>query len=105
MRSAHGRGAWGVKVFSAFGERGVRSEQVVERLVKSVREYLTHGAPVGEYMSDQIPIPLALAGGGSFRIEQLSRHATTNMDVIRTFLGTTFDVIHDSPHTVLVSVR
>ena len=91
--------------FSAFGERGVRSEQVVERLVKSVREYLTHGAPVGEFLADQILIPLALAGGGSFLAGQLSRHAMTNMDVIRTFLGTTFEVSAESPLTTRVTVR
>jgi len=32
-------------------------------------------------------VPLALAGGGAFRTLSLSSHATTNIDVIRAFLG------------------
>lgn len=93
------------EVFSAFGQRGLRSEQVVDSLVNDVRDYLTHGAPVGEHLADQILIPLALAGGGSFRTGQLSRHARTNMDVITMFLGTTFEVIEESPLVNRVVVR
>lgn len=92
------------EVFSAFGQRGLRSEQVVDHLVNDVRDFLTHGAPVGEHLADQILIPLALAGGGSFRTGKLSRHARTNMEVIATFLGTTFEVLEESPlvHRVIV---
>lgn len=93
------------EVFSAFGERGVRSEQVVDRVVKQVREYLVHGAPVGEFLADQVLIPLALAGGGTFRAGHLSRHSLTNMEVIRMFLGTNFEVADDSPDTKRVIVR
>lgn len=93
------------EVFSAFGQRGLRSEQVVEHLVKDVRDYLTHGAPVGEHLADQILIPMALAGGGTFRTGQLSRHARTNMEVITTFLGTAFEVVEDSPLVSRVIVR
>jgi RNA 3'-terminal phosphate cyclase len=31
-------------------------------------------------------VPLALAGRGTFRTAPLTRHATTNIDVIRQFL-------------------
>ncbi len=93
------------EVFSAFGQRGLRSEQVVDHLVNEVRDYLTHGAPVGEHLADQILIPLALAGCGSFRTGQLSRHARTNMEVITTFLGTNFEVIQDSPLVNRIIVR
>ena len=93
------------EVFSAFGQRGLRSEQVVDHLVNEVRNYLTHGGPVGEHLGDQILIPLALAGGGSFRTGQLSRHARTNMEVITTFLGTNFEVSQDSPLVNRVIVR
>ncbi|MEK0450954.1 MAG: 3-phosphate cyclase, class [Verrucomicrobiota bacterium] len=98
-------GATHTEIFSAFGQRGVRSEQVVDHLVKSVRDYLTHGAPVGEYLADQMLIPMALAGGGSFRTGKLSRHSITNMDVIRRFLDTEFEVTLDSPLTEQLTVR
>jgi RNA 3'-terminal phosphate cyclase (ATP) len=31
-------------------------------------------------------VPMALAGGGSFRTLPLSRHSTTNIEVIKKFL-------------------
>jgi RNA 3'-terminal phosphate cyclase (ATP) len=93
------------EVFSAFGQRGLRSEQVVAQLVKNVRDYLTTGASFGEYLTDQILIPLALAGGGAFCTGTISRHARTNMEVITAFLGTSFGIINDSPLVNRVVVR
>jgi len=74
------------EVFSGFGERGVRAEAVAERVVEDVRCYLKAGVPVGAYLADQLLLPLALAGGGAFRTQGLSRHATTNIEVIQRFL-------------------
>ena len=76
------------EVFSSFGGRDVPSGKVVEALVNQVREFTTSDAPVGEYLADQLMIPLALAGGGSYRAIKASLHARTNKDVIARFLGT-----------------
>ena len=75
-----------VETFSGFGERGVRAEQVADAVVDQVRHYLASSAPVGEYLTDQLLLPLALAGGGGFRSVGLSSHAKTNIDVISKFL-------------------
>jgi RNA 3'-terminal phosphate cyclase (ATP) len=74
------------EVLTAFGSRGVRAEAVASDAVTQARRYLQSDAPAGEHLADQLLIPLALAGGGSFRTISLSRHAMTNVDVIRTFL-------------------
>ena len=74
------------EVFTGFGEAGVRAETVAERATEAVREYLAAQAPVGPYLADQLLVPLALAGRGTFRTAPLTRHATTNIDVIRQFL-------------------
>ncbi len=74
------------EVFSAFGARHVAAETVAERAVAEVQRYLAAGVPVGSYLADQLLVPFALAGGGAFRTLALSRHATTNLDVIRAFL-------------------
>jgi RNA 3'-terminal phosphate cyclase (ATP) len=79
-----------VEVFTAFGERGLRAEQVADFAIDQVRHYLAHNAPVGEYLADQLLLPLALAGRGGFRCTGLSRHAQTNIDVIQQFLSITF---------------
>jgi RNA 3'-terminal phosphate cyclase (ATP) len=74
------------EVFTSFGKRGVRAEAVAEEVVKQVRAYLASGAPVGEYLADQLLLPLALAGKGQFLTQNVSRHLLTNIEVIRQFL-------------------
>jgi RNA 3'-terminal phosphate cyclase (ATP) len=71
---------------TALGERGVRAERVAANVADEAERYLAAGAPVGEHLADQLLIPLALAGGGAFRTQPLSLHATTNIDVIARFL-------------------
>ena len=74
------------ETFTGFGERGVRAEQVADAVVDQVRAYLASTAPVGEYLADQLLLPLALAGSGGFRATGISRHAGTNIEVIQQFL-------------------
>jgi RNA 3'-terminal phosphate cyclase (ATP) len=74
------------EVFGGFGEIGVRAEVVAERAVQDVRRYLAAGVPVGPHLADQLMLPLALAGGGTFRTMGLSPHSRTNLDVIQAFL-------------------
>jgi len=78
------------EVFTGFGEKRVSAEKVAEGVAAEAKAYLDAGAPVGEHLSDQLLLPLALAGGGAFVTAELSSHARTNMDVIRLFLGTKF---------------
>ena len=74
------------EVFTGFGERGVSAEAVAEKAVKEARRYLASEAAIGEYLADQLLIPMALAGGGSFTTCHLSRHALTNIEIIHKFL-------------------
>jgi len=74
------------EVITAFGERGKSSEQVAEEVLLQANEYLSSDAPVGEHLADQLLLPLALAGTGSFRTVTPSLHTRTNIDVIRQFL-------------------
>ena len=38
---------------------------------------------MGEYLADQLIVPMAIARGGSFTTGPLSRHATTNIEVVK----------------------
>jgi len=64
----------------------VRAEVVAERAADEARAYLETDAPVGEHLADQLLIPFALAGGGSYMTGPLSLHTTTNIEVIKMFL-------------------
>jgi len=93
------------EVFTGFGEVGTRAEAVAEHAVQEARHYLAADVPVGPYLADQLLLPLALAGGGTFRTLPLTRHAATNIEVIGQFLGTTVDVSRVSDTVVEVTVR
>lgn len=84
------------EIFTAFGRKQASSEQVAHEAVTQVREYLESGAPVGEYLADQLLLPLVLAGRGSFRTTRLTRHASTNIDVIRQFVGVSIESSRDN---------
>ncbi len=75
-----------VETFTALGERGKRAEAVAEEAAKEAEVYLEHSAPVGEHLADQLLLPMALAGEGSFVTAILSSHTTTNIEVIQKFL-------------------
>jgi RNA 3'-terminal phosphate cyclase (ATP) len=75
------------EIFTGIGERGLRAEVVAERAVREAEQYLARDAPVGEHLADQLLIPLALAGGGSYLTGPLSLHTTTNIEIIKRFLA------------------
>jgi RNA 3'-terminal phosphate cyclase (ATP) len=74
------------EIFTGFGQRGLRAEAVAEQAVKEARQYLKTGAFAGEHLADQLVVPLAVAGGGSFTAVRLSRHMTTNVEIVGKFI-------------------
>lgn len=73
------------EIFTGFGQHGIRAEVVAEKVAREVRRYLAAGVPVGEHLADQLLVLMATAGG-RFRTVAPSRHTTTNIEVIKTFL-------------------
>jgi RNA 3'-terminal phosphate cyclase (ATP) len=92
------------EVLSTHGEKGLKAEVVAGRLAHAVRAYLEAGAPVGEHLADQLLLPLALAGCGSFVTAALSPHAQTNLAVIQRFLPVRVVVAPESDRTQRVTV-
>jgi RNA 3'-terminal phosphate cyclase (ATP) len=74
------------EVFTGFGMRGRRAETVAEGVVRDVKHYLSADVPVGECLADQLLVPMALAGGGTYLTQAPSRHTVTNIDVVKAFL-------------------
>ncbi len=73
--------------FLGLGERGKPAEKVADEAAEQVIAFAASGAPVDSHIADQILLPLALADGESvFQIENITRHLTTNIAVIRMFL-------------------
>jgi RNA 3'-terminal phosphate cyclase (ATP) len=90
--------------FSAFGQLGISAEDVASDAVKQANAYVHSSAVVGEHLTDQLLLPMALAGRGSFSTVCLNMHAKTNMEVIRQFLPVQFEVAQDE-RCIRVHVR
>jgi len=76
----------GVAVFSCIGRRGLRAEAVADDVAEQARAFLDSGAAVDAHLADQLLLPMALAGGGTFTTGEPSSHARTNAGVIEAFL-------------------
>ncbi len=81
------------EIFTDFGRLGVSAEKVAQNAAREAREYLASSAAAGEHLTDQLLLPMALAGAGSFTALKLNLHARTNMDVIQKFLPVEFSVV------------
>jgi len=70
----------------AVGRKGVRVEDVVLEATSALRAEIASGAGLDVHQADQMPVFLALAGGGSFTCRRLSEHARTVLDMLPEFL-------------------
>ncbi|ABM35820.1 RNA-3'-phosphate cyclase [Polaromonas naphthalenivorans CJ2] len=97
------------EVFASYGDKATSAEQVAHRLVKEVRGYLAHAAPVGPHLADQLMIPLALAAlqgrPGQYFATELTEHALTNARVIEKFLPLRFVMKPVDAKGVVISVN
>jgi RNA 3'-terminal phosphate cyclase (ATP) len=75
------------EVFTGFGERGVRAEEVAQGAAREARAYIQHAAPIGAHLADQLLLPMALAGAGSFTCMEVTQHLQSNALVVERFTG------------------
>lgn len=92
------------EVFAGFGQKGVPAEAVAKRLGKEIEEYLRAGVPVGPHLADQLVLLQAIAGGGAFRTLAATSHLTTQIEVIRAFLGLTVRLTQEETGAWLVEL-
>lgn len=90
---------------TAIGERSLKAEEVAQRAALEATHYIESRAAVGEHLADQLLIPMALAGEGSFLTSVLSTHTTTNIDVIKKFLNVSIETNCTAPNLFSVEVK
>jgi RNA 3'-terminal phosphate cyclase (ATP) len=78
------------EIFTGFGRLGASAEKVASEAAGEARAYLASRAVADEHLTDQLLLPLALAGTGEFTATKLSLHARTNIEVISRFLPVHF---------------
>ena len=85
------------EIVTAIGERSRSAETVAADAVGELRDFLVAKAPVGPHLADQLLLPMALAGAGTFITSRPTEHSTTNIAVIEKFLPVEFTVTQLDP--------
>lgn len=75
----------GTTVCTGIGQRGYAAERVARQAAQRALAFIRAGVPVDRHLADQLIVPLALAGGGSFLTEKPSLHAETCMNLLPFF--------------------
>ena len=96
------------EIFSGFGRKGVRAEDVANRTWREAKKFLEHPAPVGEHLADQLLLPMGLSAAqgniNRIRTTSLSLHATTHIDILKVFLNVRVETIESDDGTTEVVV-
>ncbi len=79
------------EVFCAFGEKSLRAEAVAKAVLGQVRAYLRGDGALGQYLADQVMLPMALSGAGRYSTDVISQHSRTNAAIIGQFLPCRID--------------
>ena len=75
------------EIVTGFGKLGVSAEKLASTAASRMAGYLASDAFAGPYLADQLLLPFAVAGGGSFTTVKPSQHSRTAAEVIERFLG------------------
>jgi RNA 3'-terminal phosphate cyclase (ATP) len=74
-------------LFFGLGARGKPAEAVADEAIDQALAHRATGMPVDPHSGDQLLLPLALAEGDSeLHVSEVTRHLTTNAEIIRRFL-------------------
>ncbi len=98
----HGRYA---TVLGECGWRGRTAEVVARQACKRALRFARAHVPVEEHLVDQLLVPLAIAGGGSFAAESITPHTQTCLAVIEQFTNMKADLTAAETKGTLVTLR
>jgi RNA 3'-terminal phosphate cyclase (ATP) len=79
------------EVFTGFGERGVRAEELALAAAREAAAWLELSAPVGEHLADQLLLPMALGEGGVFLASTATGHLRSNAGIVNRFTARRVD--------------
>lgn len=97
------------EVVISIGSPSVPAERVAKQALKAARSYLKCAVPVGEYLADQLILPMAIAASqgqkSSFRTVRLSSHSTTHIEIVKKLLDIDISVTQEQTGDVLVELE
>jgi RNA 3'-terminal phosphate cyclase (GTP) len=75
----------------SLGEKGKRSEEVGKEAAERLIKEISYGAPVDEYLADNL-MPFLGLFGGKIKVAKISDHTLTNIYVVEKFLDVKFEI-------------
>lgn len=93
------------EVVSGFGKLGVPADQIGRTCGRRMAGYIASSAFAGPYLQDQLLLPFAMAGRGSFTSVKLSQHTCTAARLIERFTGRTIRLATTAKQAQLVEIR
>ncbi|MGC3971144.1 MAG: RNA 3'-terminal phosphate cyclase [Pirellulales bacterium] len=92
------------EIVTGFGKLGTSGELLAKTAAQRMAGYLASEAFAGPYLADQLLLPFALAGGGSFTTVKPSQHMLTAIEIIALFTGRRFTIAQQANGTHLVTL-
>jgi RNA 3'-terminal phosphate cyclase (ATP) len=95
----------GTEVVTGFGKLGVSAESLAKTAAQRMAGFIASDAFAGPYLADQLLLPFALAGGGTFTTVKPSQHSLTAADIIARFTGRrcTFAPLAGGSHAMTIA--
>ncbi|MCC6602218.1 MAG: RNA 3'-phosphate cyclase [Anaerolineae bacterium] len=91
--------------FTSLGRPGLPADQVAETVVAQLLAFTRSHTMVDEHLADQLMIPAALAQGTTrYTTHRLTRHALTNADLLRQWLGVSIEIDGEEEQTAEIVV-
>ena len=75
----------------ALGKKGKPAEEVGREAAQKLVEDWESGATVDRHLADHL-VPLLALVGGAIRVPQFTQHLTTNIEVVKLFVGDVFEI-------------
>lgn len=97
--------AHATEIVTGFGRLGLSAESLARTAAQRMAGFLASRAFAGPHLADQLLLPMALAGGGSFTTVKPSQHMLTAIDIIALFTGRRFTIARQEDGAHLVELR
>ena len=93
------------EMVTSFGARDISADMVASNAADEVCSYLAAQVPVGPHLADQLLLPCALAGGGTYITMAPTEHTRTNIATIEKFLAVEINLAQLDVHRWRIAVE
>ena len=93
------------EVFSVCGSLGVSRKTVAKRTAGYVRQYIQRNWVVGQFLADQLMLPMALGVGGEYLTGRPTLHSETNREVIQRFMNVNINFREEENNNCIMEIE